>query len=116
MSSIKHTSHRVSLVFSCKDISFMTITLVALNLLDVLSSFYAINVLGLVELNPLAVGFPIWIFVLKFGICFVPVVCAYLLDKWGMKNYQLLPFVCSAILLDFYAFVIAFNMSNILGV
>jgi hypothetical protein len=94
----------------------MTIILVTLNFLDVLSSFYATNVLGFMELNPLAVGVPIWIFALKFGVCFIPVICAYVLDKFGMERYLLLPFVCSAILIEFYFFVLAFNVFNILGV
>jgi len=33
-----------------------------------------------------------------------------------MGNYLLLPFVFSAILIEFYAFVVAFNVRNILGV
>jgi hypothetical protein len=94
----------------------MTIILVTLNFFDVVSSFYVISVLGFIELNPLAVGFPIWIFVLKFGVCFIPVICAYVLDKFGMERYLLLPFLCSAILIEFYIFVVAFNVFNILGV
>jgi hypothetical protein len=113
---IQLTDHGFSLAFSCKDISLMTIILVELNFLDALSSFYAISVLGFMELNPLAVGFPIWIFVLKFGVCFIPVICAYVLDKFGMEKYLLLPFVCSAILIEFYVFAVAFNVFNILGV
>jgi len=94
----------------------MTIILVTLNFVDVLSSFYVTSVLGFMELNPLAVGFPIWIFVLKFGVCFIPVICAYILDKCGMERYLLLPFLCSAILIEFYIFVVAFNVFNIFGV
>jgi hypothetical protein len=94
----------------------MTMLLITLNLTDVLLSFYAQNVLGFVELNPLALGFPIWIFILKFGVCFIPLVCAYVLAKFGMNNYLALPFVCSMILMEFYAFVVAFNISNVLGV
>jgi hypothetical protein len=94
----------------------MTIMLVTLNLFDVLSSFYAINFLGFIELNPLAVGFPIWIFILKFSVCFIPMVCAYVLGKFGIEKYLFLPFVCSAILIEFYAFVVAFNVRNILGI
>jgi hypothetical protein len=94
----------------------MTIILVTLNFIDVLSSFYVTNVLGFTELNPLAVGFPMWIFFLKFGVCFIPAICAYVLDKFGMEKYLLLPFVCSAILMEFYIFVVAFNVVNILGV
>lgn len=94
----------------------MTIILVTLNLLDVLSSFYAINFLGLMELNPLAAGFPMWILVLKFSVCFIPVVCAYVLGKFRMEKYLLFPFVCSAILIEFYAFVVTFNVCNILRV
>lgn len=93
----------------------MTIILVALNLVDAVSSFYAINVLGFTELNPLAVGFPVWIILLKFAICFIPMVCAYMLHKFSMENYLLLPFMFSAILIEFYAFVAAFNLRNILG-
>ena len=93
----------------------MTIVLVALNLLDVVSTFYAINYLGFAELNPLAEGFPVWLSVLKFGVCFIPIVCAYVLHKLGMENYLLLPFVFSAILIQFYAFVVALNVLNILG-
>jgi len=93
----------------------MTIILVALNLVDAFLSSYAINVLGFMELNPLAVGFPVWIVLLKFAICFVPLVCAYVLHKSGMESYLALPFVFSAILIEFYAFVVAFNIRNILG-
>jgi hypothetical protein len=116
ISPIQRIDHGFSLTFSCKDISFITGALVMLNIIDVLLSFYAHNVLGFMELNPLAIGFPILIFILKFGVCFIPFVCAYVLDKFGMKNYLLLPFVCSVILVEFYAFVVALNMSNILGV
>lgn len=115
MSPIQRSDNGLSLIFSCKDISFMTILLITLNFIDVLSSFYANDVLGFMELNPLAMGFPIWIFILKFGVCFVPLVCAYVLIKFEMKNYLLLPFVCSATLIEIYAFVVAFNISNILG-
>ena len=116
MAPVQLINHRFSLIFSWKDIGFITIILVKLNLLDVLLSFYAINFLGLMELNPLAAGFPIWFLVLKFSVCFIPVVCAYVLVKFGMEKYILLPFVCSAILIEFYAFVVAFNMRNILGI
>lgn len=116
ISIIQRIKYRFSFTFSCKDIGFMTIPLIALNLVDALLSFYAQNVLGFMELNPLAVGFPIWILVLKFGVCFIPLVCAYMFVKFGMNNYLLLPFVCSVILMDFYAFVVAFNISSILGV
>lgn len=64
-------------------------------------------VLGFEELNPLAIGFPLWIFVLKFGVCFVPMVCAYVMDKFEMEKYLLLPFMCSAILIEVYVFVVA---------
>lgn len=94
----------------------MTSVLITLNFVDVLLSFYAIDALAFVELNPFAVGFPIWIFILKFGVCFVPVVCAYVLDKLGMKIYLFLPFICSVVQMMFYVFVVAFNVSNILGV
>lgn len=92
----------------------MTVLLITLNIIDVVLSFYANNVLGFMELNPFAVGFPIWIFVLKFGVCFVPLVCAYVLVKFGMNNHLFLPFFCSLILIEFYAFVVAFNISCIL--
>ena len=93
----------------------MTIVLVALNFLDVVSTFYAVNVLGYVELNPLALSFPVWIFVLKFGICFVPIVCAYVLCKTGMENYLLMPFAFLAVLIGFYAFVVGSNLRSIIG-
>lgn len=91
----------------------MTIVLVALNLVDAVSSFYAINVLGFMELNPLAVGFPVWFVILKFAICFIPTVCAYVLHRFSMENYLLLPVVFSVVLIEFYAFVVAFNMYGI---
>ena len=115
ISSIQFNSQKFFISLSYKEIGLVTSVLVTLNFLDVLVSFYAINVLAFMELNPLAVGFPFWIFILKFGVCFVPIVCAYVLDKFGMKNYLILPFLCSVILMEFYAFVVAFNMSNILG-
>jgi hypothetical protein len=93
----------------------MAIMLVSLNVLDVFSTFYAISVLGFTEINPLAAGFPIWLSVLKFGACFVPLICAYMLEKFEMKNYLILPFVFSAVLMEFYAFVVACNMHGILG-
>jgi len=93
----------------------MTMVLVTLNLVDVISSFYAINFLGFVELNPLAVSFPIWIFVLKFGICFVPIVCAHVFHKIGMENYLLMPCAFLAILIGFYAFVVGSNLHSIIG-
>ena len=115
MSSIQRTNHCFSLAFRWQDIGLLAIMLVALNVLDVFSTFYAINFLGFMELNPLAAGFPVWFSVLKFGVCFVPLVCAYVLEKLEMKNYLLLPFVFSTILIEFYAFVVAFNIQNILG-
>ena len=93
----------------------MTIVLVALNFLDVVSTFYAVNVLGYVELNPLALSFPIWIMVLKFGICFVPIVCAYALHKAALENYLLMPFAFLAVLIGFYAFVVGSNLHSIIG-
>ena len=94
----------------------MAVPLVVLNLLDVVLTFYAINVLGFMEINPLATGFPVWLSVLKFSFCFIPLFCAYILEKLEMKNYLLLPFAFSTILIEFYAFVVAFNVRNILGV
>ena len=116
MSLIQRTVRSFSLALCWKDIGLMAVPLVVLNLLDVVLTFYAINVLGFMEINPLAAGFPVWLFVLKFGVCFIPVVCAYMLDMLEMENYLLLPFVFSAILIEFYAFVAAFNIRNILGV
>jgi len=69
--------------------------------------------LGFVELNPLAVGFHAWIIILKFGVCLIPVVCAYVLDKYRMQNFILLPFVFSIILIEFYSYVVVSGMSNI---
>ncbi len=116
MSLAQRHSQSLSLAFSWKDISFMTVILIALNLLDVGTTFYAVGVLGFSELNPLAVGFPIWIFALKFGICFIPALYAYVLEKLSKQKYLLLPFIFSVILVEFYAFVVAFNVGNILGV
>jgi hypothetical protein len=113
MSTVQRASHVLSLAFSWKEISFMSIILVALNLVDAVSSFYAINVLGFMELNSLAVGFPAWFIVLKFAICFLPTVCAYTLHRFCRENYLLLPVVFSLVLIEFYAFVVAFNMYNI---
>lgn len=114
MSNIQRYNQVLTFAFSRKDISFMTIVLVALNVVDVVLTLYAANVLGFVELNPLAIGFPFWIFLLKFGSCFVPVVVAFVLDKFEMNNYLLLPFISSAVLIEFYTFVVAFNAYNIL--
>ena len=94
----------------------MAIILVSLNIVDVFSTMYAINILGFMELNPLVVGFPVWLSVLKFVACFIPLICAYFLEKLEMKNYLLLPFMFSTILIEFYAFVVTFNIQNILGV
>jgi hypothetical protein len=93
----------------------MAILLVSLNVLDVFSTFYAISVLGFTELNPLAAGFPIWLSGVKFGACFIPLICAYMLEKLKMKNYLILPFVFSTVLIEFYTFVFASNMYEILG-
>ena len=80
-------------MFCWKDIGLMAIIMISMNVLEVLSTFYAINVLGFMELNPLAAGFPIWLSVLKFGACFIPLICAYMLEKLEMKNYLVLPLV-----------------------
>ncbi|HLN45323.1 MAG: hypothetical protein ACM3X1_06640 [Ignavibacteriales bacterium] len=114
MPRIQRYNQVLALTFSRKDIGFMTIVLVALNVVDTILTFYAAHVLGFVELNPLAISFPFWIFILKFGTCFVPVVVAFVLDKFEMNNYLLLPFIFSAVLIEFYIFVVAFNVSNIL--
>jgi hypothetical protein len=114
--TIQSASHRFLIATSCKDISYLTIILIILNLFDVLLSNYAINILGFMELNPFAAGFPPWIFVLKFGVCFIPMFCAYILNKFGMENYLLLPFLCSLILIQFYTLVVTFNVHSILGV
>ncbi len=92
----------------------MTVILVTLNLADAISTFYAINVLGFSEMNPLAVGFPIWLGLLKFASCFIPLGCAYVLHKTNMENYLVLPLLFSAILIEFYTFVVAFNFGNII--
>lgn len=93
--------------------SFMTVVLFILNFVDAVSSLYAIDVLGFTEMNPLAAGFPIWFVILKFGICVIPTFCGYALHKLSMDNYLLLPVVFSLVLIEFYAFVVAFNMYNI---
>ena len=92
----------------------MTIMLLSLNVIDVLSTLYATSFLGFVELNPLAINFPIWLSVVKFGACAVPLICAYELEKMKMRNYLLLPFVSSLIMIEFYALVVTSNMLNIL--
>ena len=102
-------------VSSWRPVGFMAVLLVALNFFDVAATFYGVGVLGFVELNSLAVGFPVWVFLLKFGVCFVPVACAYVLEKFGMGRYLVLPFVFSAVLVEFYAFVVAFNVGTLLG-
>ncbi len=112
MSRIQRTDHGFSLFISWKDIGYMVTILIALNLFDVVLTFYAINALGFAELNALAFDFPMWIFVLKFGICFSPWVCAYILHKIEMENYLLLPFLFSMILIEFYMVVVVFNLSN----
>jgi hypothetical protein len=105
----------LTIVFSWKTIGLMAIHLVALNLIDVLMSFYAISTLGLIEVNPFAVSLPLWILAWKFGFCFIPVVCAYTLHKFKMENYLLLPLGASLILIEYYIFVVAFNVVNILS-
>ncbi len=114
MSPTQRAGGSFSLVFSWKDMCFPTAVLVALNVIDVVSTFYAVGMLGFIELNPLVVGFPICVFVLKFSVCLIPVVCAYVLDKFRMQNYLLLPFVFSVILIQFYCFVVVFGMCYIL--
>jgi hypothetical protein len=114
-SHIQRDNHGLSLAFCWQDIGLMAILLVTLNVLDVFSTFYAINVLCFTELNPLAAGFPIWLYVVKFGACFIPLICGYMLEKLKMKNYLILPFVFSTVLIEFYAVVFASNMYEILG-
>ena len=101
--------------FSWKDISLLTVILVSLNLIDAVLSIYAITILGFAELNPYAIDFPLWIFALKFGVCFIPLVCTYTLDKIGNQNYFIFPFVFLAIMIQIYAFIIGFNLRSILG-
>jgi hypothetical protein len=101
--------------FSWKDISLLTVILISLNLIDAVLSIYAITILGFAELNPFAIDFPIWIFALKFGVCFIPLVCAYTLDRIGNKNYFIFPFVFLAIMIQIYAFIIGFNLRSIVG-
>jgi len=102
-------------VSSWRPVGFMAVLLVALNFFDVAATFYGVGVLGFVELNSLAVGFPVWVFLFKFGVCFVPLVCAYVLEKFGLGKYLVLPFVFSAVLVGFYAFVVAFNVGTLLS-
>jgi hypothetical protein len=99
--------------FSWKDIFFPTTALVALNVIDVVSTFYGVTMLGFVELNPLAVGFHPWIVILKCSACLIPLVCAYALDKSNMNNYMFLPLVFSIILVEFYTCIVVFGMCNI---
>jgi hypothetical protein len=106
--------HILSFASCWQDICLMGIVLISLNILDVLLTFHAVFVLGFLELNPLAQGFPVWLLVLKFSACFIPLVCAYVLEKLEMKSYLFLPFAVSLILIVFYAFVVAFNVCNIL--
>lgn len=113
--SIQTVTQKYLFTFSLNDIGLLTAILVSLNFLDVILSVYAIRILNFVELNPLAIGFPVWIFVLKFSVCFIPMVCAYTLDKFEIKNYLFLPFIFLAILIQIYAFIIGFNLHNILG-
>jgi len=102
--------------FSWKDIGLLTAILVSLNFVDVVLSIYAVNILGFAELNPFAIGFPVWIFVLKFCVCFIPLVCAYTLYRFGNENYLILVFVFLAILIQIYAFILGFSLGNILGI
>lgn len=101
-------------VSSWRPVGLLAVLLVFLNVFDVVSTFYAVGVLGFVELNSLAVGFPVWVFLFKFGVCFVPVVCAYVLEKFGMGRYLVLPFVFSVVLVEFYAFVFVLNVGTLL--
>ena len=92
----------------------MTIILLSLNVIDVFSTLYATRFLGFVELNPLAVNFPIWLSILKFGACAVPLICAYELEKMKMRNYLPLPFLTSSVMIEFYVLVVTSNILNIL--
>ena len=94
----------------------MGVILLSLNAIDVFSTFHAIDVLGFTELNPIAAGFPLWLSVLKFCACLIPLTCAYVLEKLEMRNYLFLPFAFSVVMVEFYASVLAFNVLNILGV
>jgi hypothetical protein len=111
----QHAAQSFLSTFSWKDISLLTVILMSLNLIDAVLSIYAVTILGFAELNPLAIDFPIWIFAMKFGVCFIPLVCAYTLDKIGNKNYLIFPFVVLAIMIQIYAFIIGFNLHSILG-
>ncbi len=93
----------------------MTAILIALNLLDVVSSLYAIDILGFVEINPLAASFPIWLFVLKFAACLLPVICACIMRKIRLEDYLLMPFAFLTVLVCFYAFVVGSNVRCIVG-
>jgi hypothetical protein len=112
--STQRAAQNFLFAFSWKDISLLTAILVSLNLVDVILSIYATTILGFIELNPFATDFPIWILTLKFGVCFIPLVCAYTLDKLGNENYLIFPFVFLAILIQIYAFIVGFNLSSIL--
>lgn len=114
MHTVQRTEGSFSLVFSWKDLRIPTAVLFALNMVDVISTLYAVRMLGFIELNVLAVGFPAWIFVLKFGVCFIPVGCAYALDRFRMQNYLLLPFLTSVVLIEFYSLVVASCISKII--
>ncbi len=93
----------------------MTAILIALNLIDVVSSIYAIDILGFVELNPLAASFTIWLFVLKFAACFFPVICACILRKTRLEDYLFMPFAFLTVLVCFYAFVVGSNVRCMVG-
>ena len=96
-------------VSSWRPVGFMAVLLVALNFFDVAATFYGVGVLGFVELNSLAVGFPVWVFLLKFGVCFVPVVCAY---AWRSLGWVSIWFCRLCFLLFWSGFMLLWLLST----
>ena len=88
--------------------------MLALNVADVVLTFFGVNFLGFSELNPLAADFPIWLTIVKFSACFIPLICAYVLQRLEIRDYMFVPFMFSVMQIVFYASVMTFNIHSIL--
>lgn len=99
--------------FTWIHVAFAGLLLVALNILDLGLTLYAIP-LGFVELNPLAsLGAVMLVF--KFGFSSIPVIVTYLLHRFKFEGLLWMPFFVLMSLISFYCTILILDVRALIA-
>jgi hypothetical protein len=94
--------------FTWIHVAFAGLLLVALNILDLGLTLYALP-LGFVELNPL-VSLGAMMLVLKLGSSLIPILATYLLHRFKIEGLLWMPLFVIMTLISFYCAILILNV------